>query len=126
MGYYVYMVRCADGSIYTGITTDVARRMAEHRSGVGRAARYTRTHPVEALAGLWGAPDRATASRLEYRLKRLSHEEKEQLVACPYDVGELTGLALVPYLPAARERLWDKALDAKSREDSRGKGRVAP
>ena len=49
--YYVYMLRCRGGSLYTGMTNDVARRMAMHCNG--RGAKYTRAHPPEALAALW-------------------------------------------------------------------------
>ena len=83
MGYFVYMVRCEDDSYYTGIASDVVRRMAEHRSQTGKCAKYTRTHRVTELVGLWTAPDRSLASALEYRIKRLSHVEKEVLLADP-------------------------------------------
>ena len=87
--YFVYILRCADGSLYTGITTDVARRLEEHRSRGPKAARYTRTHPVVALEATWEMPDRATASHMEYRIKHLSHKEKESLIANPGIIGNL-------------------------------------
>jgi putative endonuclease len=75
---YVYMVRCADGSLYTGWTTDVARRVAQHNAG--RGARYTRMHrPVE-LVYREEAPDRSTAMRREVTIKKLDRERKERLV----------------------------------------------
>ena len=74
--YYVYMLRCRGGSLYTGMTNDVARRMAMHCSG--RGAKYTRAHPPEALAALWRCGDKITASRLEYAIKaKLTHGQKE-------------------------------------------------
>ena len=81
MIYYTYLLRCADGSLYAGIASDLKRRMDEHRSGDGRAARYTRSHPPRALVAAWRSADRAAASRLEYRLKRLPKERKEALAA---------------------------------------------
>jgi putative endonuclease len=78
--YYVYLLRCTGGSLYAGITTDLGRRFREHRAGGARGARYTRAHPPERYAGAWAAPDRAAASRLEARLKKLSHGEKETLL----------------------------------------------
>ena len=81
--YTVYIVRCEDGSLYTGITTDVERRFQEHASRGPKAARYTRTHPVVALEATWETPDRASASALEFRIKRLSHAEKLELIANP-------------------------------------------
>lgn len=77
--YYVYLLRCADGSLYAGITTDPARRLAQHRGKLSGGARYTAAHPPEDYAALWTAPDRSAASRLEYRLKRLTHSQKELL-----------------------------------------------
>ena len=76
--YYVYLLRCADGTLYTGITTDPARRLAEHRSGHG--AKYTAAHAAVRFEGLFSAPDRAAASRLEYRIKQLTRTEKERLI----------------------------------------------
>ena len=51
MAYYIYMAGCADGSIYTGIAADPCRRLRQHVEKTG--ARYTRSHPVTALLGLW-------------------------------------------------------------------------
>lgn len=84
--YYVYMLRCRGGSLYTGMTNDVARRMAMHCSG--RGAKYTRAHPPEALAALWRCGDKITASRLEYAIKaKLTHGQKETLAAAPGRIG---------------------------------------
>lgn len=60
MAWYVYMLRCGDGSLYTGSTTDVARRLREHQNGTG--AKYTRTRPPVTLAYTEEAPDRSAAS----------------------------------------------------------------
>ena len=78
--YYVYLLRCADHSLYTGITTDPARRLAEHRGRGGRGARYPRSRGACALAAVFTAEDRAQASRLEYRIKRLPKEKQEALI----------------------------------------------
>lgn len=78
--YTVYILRCEDGSLYTGITTDMTRRLREHMSRGPKAAKYTRTHPVVGIEATWEVPDRATASALEYRIKRLSHAEKLELI----------------------------------------------
>lgn len=81
MTYYVYLLRCEDGSLYAGITTDPDRRLREHRSGVGSGgAKYTSAHRPTSFAALWETADRAAASRLEYRLKKLSHGQKEALI----------------------------------------------
>ncbi|HJW26274.1 MAG TPA: GIY-YIG nuclease family protein [Rhodocyclaceae bacterium] len=73
------MIECADGSIYTGITTDVAARYAVHARGLG--ARYTRSHPPRQLLGIEVHPDRSSASRAEYRIKQLTASEKRLYAA---------------------------------------------
>lgn len=77
--WFVYLIECADGSIYTGITTDVAARYAAHASGKG--ARYTRAHPPARLLAWSAHGDKAAASREEYRIKRLRPAAKRLLAA---------------------------------------------
>lgn len=89
--YYTYLLRCGDGSLYTGITTDLLRRLQEHRRG-RRGAKYTRCRPPLAYAAAWETGDRAAASRWEARLKRLTHAEKETAIRC--GIPELTPAAL--------------------------------
>jgi formiminotetrahydrofolate cyclodeaminase/predicted GIY-YIG superfamily endonuclease len=76
---YVYLVRCADGSYYTGWTNDLARRMATHNRGAG--ARYTRSRRPVILAYYETLPDATAARRREARLRRLSHAAKQKLAA---------------------------------------------
>jgi putative endonuclease len=74
---YVYLLRCADDSLYCGWTTDVERRLAAHRAGT--ASRYTRSRlPVE-LAAVMSVADRSAALREEARIKRLSRVAKLEL-----------------------------------------------
>ncbi len=77
--WFLYLIECADGSIYTGITTDVAARYAAHAGGKG--ARYTRAHPPARLLGWEAYPDRSTASKAEYRIKRLTAAAKRAYAA---------------------------------------------
>lgn len=79
MSYSLYILRCADGSLYTGITLDVSRRLEEHRNGV-RGAKYLRGRTPVELVFEQPAGDRAAALRLEHRVKRLSKHEKEALI----------------------------------------------
>lgn len=74
---YVYLVRCADGSYYTGWTTDLPRRVATHNRGAG--ARYTRSRRPVALAYYETLPDARAARKREARLRRLSHAAKHAL-----------------------------------------------
>ncbi|AXS80054.1 GIY-YIG nuclease family protein [Dechloromonas sp. HYN0024] len=72
--WFLYLIECTDGSIYTGIAVDVAGRYAAHCEGTG--ARYTRSHPPLRLLGYEAHPDRSSASKAEYRIKQLSPGEK--------------------------------------------------
>ncbi|PLZ00260.1 hypothetical protein CY652_21995 [Burkholderia sp. WAC0059] len=95
MPWFLYLLECADGSIYTGIATDVAARFAQHASGAG--ARYTRSRkPLRVLASFELA-DRADASRAEYWVKRLPAREKRALA-----VGARTLESVLPARAEAR------------------------
>ncbi len=76
--WFLYMVECQDGSIYTGITVDVAARYATHENGTG--ARYTRSHPPRRLLAVIEYPDRSTAAKAEYVTKQLSANEKRTML----------------------------------------------
>ena len=78
--YYVYMLRCQDNSIYTGITTDIKRRMKEHFDKEEKCAKYTAYHSAKKLEKDWKTQKRQLASKLEYYLKRLKKEQKERLI----------------------------------------------
>lgn len=77
--WFVYLIECADGSVYTGITTDVERRFGEHRAGTG--ARYTRSRVPVAVLGHFPCADRSEASRLEAAIKRLRAARKREFCA---------------------------------------------
>ena len=79
--WYVYFLRCADNSLYAGITTSLERRVAEHNQCNKKAAKYTRVRRPVALVYAEPQPDRQQASRREYQLKQLSKQNKEKLVA---------------------------------------------
>lgn len=72
--WHVYLIECRDGSLYTGVAVDVARRYAQHTAGKG--ARYTRSHPPLRLLVSFEYPDRSAALRAEYAIKQLSPERK--------------------------------------------------
>jgi putative endonuclease len=76
----VYILRCADGSLYTGISRDVARRVKEHNSNGLLAARYTRTRRPVALVYQEPAATRSAASKREYRIKQMSRRHKQKLM----------------------------------------------
>ncbi len=75
-GWYVYILRCADGTLYTGVTTDPVRRLREHNAGGGLGARYTRARRPVTLAHCEEAASRADACRREMAIKRLDRDAK--------------------------------------------------
>src|SRR3569623_320442 len=77
----VYMLRCADGTLYTGITTDIARRVAEHNGEGGLGARYTRSRRPVQLVYVEAAAARAEAARREAAITRLDRVRKLALCA---------------------------------------------
>lgn len=80
-GWTVYILRCADGSLYTGITRDAVRRVAEHNSNGRLAARYTRSRRPVVLVYQESAASRSLAGKREYRIKRMTRAEKQGLAA---------------------------------------------
>lgn len=76
--YYVYIVRCTDGTLYTGITTNVVRRFNEHKDGTG--ARYTRARTPEKVVFTERCKNRSEASKREAAIKKLSRPQKLQLI----------------------------------------------
>lgn len=79
MTWFLYLIECRNGSIYTGITTDVEARYAAHASGKG--ARYTRANPPLRLLASLAFADRSAAARAEYAMKQLSAAEKRAFCA---------------------------------------------
>jgi len=87
---YVYLVRCGDGSIYTGYTTDVERRLAEHREG--RGAKYTRGRTPLDLRRVEAYETRSAAQSREAAVKSLSHDQKTDLLPVGEDRIALGGI----------------------------------
>ena len=88
--WFLYVLRCSNDALYTGITTDVERRVEEHRLGEG--ARYTRQHPPVELLAVWPYPDRSEATKAELAFKCLSRagklskiEERRPFMGAPFD-----------------------------------------
>jgi putative endonuclease len=89
MSWFLYLIECADGSVYTGIATDVQARFAKHASGEG--ARYTRAKKPVALLASFELADRSSALRAEYQVKKLTPRQKRALAA-----GERTLASVLP------------------------------
>jgi putative endonuclease len=84
--WFVYMVRCRDDSLYSGVTTDLSRREREHNTSV-KGAKYTRTRRPVAMVFSQSVANRSEAGKLEWQLKKLTKAKKELLVSagavCP-------------------------------------------
>ena len=78
--YYIYILRCNNNSLYTGITIDVKRRMKEHLAKGKKCAKYTVGNSAKKLEMAWESENRAMACKLEYHLKQLSKKDKEQMI----------------------------------------------
>jgi putative endonuclease len=89
--WHLYLVRCGDGSLYTGVTTDVARRFAEHAAGTG--ASYLRGRGPLALVFQKRLGSRGLALAVEYRVKKLPKARKEELVRTGKHLKEIVKLA---------------------------------
>ena len=76
----VYIVSCSDGTYYTGVTTNVDRRISEHNHSI-RGAKYTRTRRPVKLMYVEQCEDRSEAQRVEYNIKKMTRAQKEDLVA---------------------------------------------
>lgn len=94
--YSLYIVRCVDGSLYTGISTNVERRLREHASGQ-RGAKFLRGKGPLRLEYQHHLGDRSTASQAEFYVKRLGRRDKEELIA-----GRRTLTELLPNLGKSR------------------------
>lgn len=104
----VYMLRCCDGSLYTGATNDLAQRIRVHKSG--RGAAYTRSRLPVRLVYAEPAADRSAALRREWALKKLTRPEKVALLRQPQPAG----------LPGRKAR---SSASARPRGRSRGRRR---
>ena len=87
--YYTYIMRCEDNSLYTGITTDVERRFRQHRGELAGGAKCTKGHRPVSVERVWSSPGRSDASKLEYRIKKLTKAGKELLIKEPERLTEL-------------------------------------
>jgi putative endonuclease len=76
--WYVYILECSDGTLYTGITTDLDKRFKTHNNGKG--AKYTKARLPVVLKASFESEDRSSASKEEYRIKQLTREEKLKLI----------------------------------------------
>ena len=86
--YWVYTVRCEDGSLYTGFSDDAKRRIHAHYHQLKAAAKYTKSHKVCGIAAIWKCGSETAARKLEFRIKRLEKSKKLLLTESPQRVLE--------------------------------------
>jgi len=82
MPYVVYILECQQDKLYTGYTTDLERRYAEHVQGSSKA-KFTRAFPPKRIAASWEVSSKSLAMQLEYRIKKMSKKEKLALITNP-------------------------------------------
>lgn len=80
MIYYIYIVECNGEKLYTGITTDYKRRFLEHKKKGNKSAKFTKVFTVKKIVALFKTDGRSLASKLEYRIKQLNKDEKNNLI----------------------------------------------
>lgn len=89
--YYTYILRCKDNSLYTGITTDLERRLKEHKEKGEKTAKYTLTHSAVKMEIAWESENRVLSSKLEFNIKKLTKKQKEELIKNPKLLSEFLG-----------------------------------
>lgn len=77
MNWFVYIIKCSDETLYTGISNDVTKRIAAHNNGTG--AKYTKGRAPVTLLKQFGPMTKSEASKMEYKIKQMSREEKLKL-----------------------------------------------
>lgn len=89
--YYTYILRCKDNSLYTGITTDLERRLKEHKEKGEKTAKYTLTHSAVKMEIAWESENRVLSSKLEFNIKKLNKKQKEELIKNPQLLNKFLG-----------------------------------
>lgn len=80
---FVYMVKCTDDSLYTGITKDIRQRMHDHYFKTEKGAKYTRSRQIGRIMMVWEAGSYSSAARLEYAIKHLQRKDKLKIIREP-------------------------------------------
>lgn len=88
--YFVYIIKCCDERLYTGITTDMGRRFAEH-SGSPKGAKFTRANPPTEIMAVWSCDGRSIASKLECAIKKLRRKDKMRLINSEIQLSDFFG-----------------------------------
>lgn len=120
---YIYMVRCEDNSLYTGIAMDLKRRMREHYYRKKPGAKYTKSRQIRSLEMVWEAETWSHAAKLEFRIKQLNKNEKEQLILHPELVNKMPAFLEEGIIYKPQPEFTLEACLADGRSDGAGKRR---
>ncbi len=114
---YIYIIRCTDRSLYTGIAKDLGRRMQEHYYRKKTGAKYTKSRQVQSLEMVWETEEWSDAAKLEARIKRLSKSRKEELILHPEELAGRVdpALARTVYRPHPEWKLEDFLMEDKTK-----------
>lgn len=106
---YVYIVKCENDSLYTGITTNLEKRMKTHAGLVKcGASKYMKSHKIISLEAVWECDEYKVAAKLEYAIKRLKRADKLRLISDPLLVPTLfENLAQYTFTPLSNVKLSD-------------------
>lgn len=81
--YYIYMLRCEDNTLYTGIAADWQKRFEEHKAQSKKCAKYTRSHKAVSVEAVWQTDSKSSALKTESFIKSLSKHQKESIIVNP-------------------------------------------
>ncbi|MGI6074873.1 MAG: GIY-YIG nuclease family protein [Pyramidobacter sp.] len=117
-GFFSYILECADGTLYSGFTTDPEKRLAQHNAGCG--ARYTRTRRPLRVAALWQWPDKGAALSAEWHVKKLPRQHKDELILRPQEILQICKAA--PLRTFTPEQMAEINSSAKKHADQGTQG----
>ena len=116
--FYTYIIRCADNTLYTGITTDPVRRFTEHITKGKNCAKYTLSHDAVKMEALWSCEDRVSASRLEFKIKKMPKACKEKIICSPEKLYEYIYLEDGNIIYKFEKALLEKVNEQKSKRQN--------
>lgn len=105
---FVYILRCGDDSLYTGIAADMEKRLKQHRGEIKGGAKYTHARGVKKIEALWETDDSSAARKMECAIKKLKRTEKEMLIKSPEQLTEKFVPALAEYKFEFSDKFADK------------------
>ena len=116
---YVYIIECADGSLYTGIAKDVVTRLREHFYRLPNCAKYTRSHQMTGIKAIWQTEAKVTACQMEYRIKRLSRKQKDILITHPEKAVDFPIVGKLQWITTEEQQRIFELIVLKGRFDNK-------